>query len=63
MAIYKVLFEKLYEILTQLTMVPFSWGAHGLGGPKSPPPPPKICLTYPTMMTLGSYTLPKEDPK
>ena len=24
---------------------------------------PKICLTYPTMMKLGSYTLPKEDPK
>ena len=24
---------------------------------------PKICHTYPTMMKLGSYTLPKEDPK
>ena len=23
----------------------------------------KICHTYPTMMKLGSYTLPKEDPK
>ena len=26
-------------------------------------PLPKICRTYPTMMKLGSYTLPKEDPK
>ena len=26
-------------------------------------PLPKICHTYPTMMKLGSYTLPKEDPK
>ena len=24
---------------------------------------PKICHTYPTMMKLDSYTLPKEDPK
>ena len=24
---------------------------------------PKICRTYPTMIELGSYTLPKEDPK
>ena len=27
------------------------------------PPFPEICHTYPTMMKLGSYTLPKEDPK
>ena len=53
MAIYKVLFENLYAILTQLTMVLFSWGAHGLGEPKRSPPL-KICLTYPTMMTLGT---------
>ena len=33
------------------------WG----GGQKGPLP--KICHTYPTMMKLGSYTLPKEDPK
>ena len=26
-------------------------------------PLPKIRHTYPTMMKLGSYTLPKEDPK
>ena len=31
------------------------------GGQKVPLP--KICHTYPTMMKLGSYTLPKEDPK
>ena len=24
---------------------------------------PKICHTCPTMMKLGSYTLPKKDPK
>ena len=24
---------------------------------------PKICNTYPAMMKLGSFTLPKEDPK
>ena len=26
-------------------------------------PLPKICLTYPAIMKLGSYTLTKEDPK
>ena len=26
-------------------------------------PLPKICYTHPTMMKLGSYNLPKEDPK
>ena len=24
---------------------------------------PKICHTYPTMMKLGSYTVPKREPK
>ena len=33
-----------------------------MGGPKRPDLP-KICHTYPAMMKLGSYTLPKEDPK
>ena len=36
--------------------------AHGWWGDKKAPLP-KICHTYPTMMKLGSYTLPKEDPK
>ena len=31
------------------------WGTKGLGGGRVP--------TYPTIMKLGSYTLPKEDPK
>ena len=55
MAIYKVLFEKLYTILTLLMMgLFFFFGAtHGLGGPKRPLFP-KICLTYPTMMTLST---------
>ena len=36
--------------------------AHGWeGGERSPLP--KICHTYPTVMKLGSYTLPKEDHK
>ena len=44
--------------------------AHGWGGgggrggwTKRPPPLPKVCHTYPTIMKLGSYTSPKEDPK
>ena len=37
----------------------YGWGA---GGAKSHPLP-KIFHTHPTMMKLGSYTLPKEDPK
>ena len=45
----------------------FFGAAHGCGGggegAKIQPPLPKICQTYPTMMKLGSYTLPKEDPK
>ena len=36
--------------------------AHGWGGAKRTLLP-KISHTYPTMMKLGSYTLPKEDPK
>ena len=36
--------------------------SHGLGGVKMLPLP-TICHVYPTMMKLGSYTLPKEDPK
>ena len=50
--------------LTQLRMGIFGaahgWGGGG-GGKKVPLP--KICHTYPTLMKLGSYTLPKEDPK
>ena len=40
-------------------------GAHGWGGATKSPPPhlSKKCNIYPTMMKLGSYTLPKEDPK
>ena len=33
----------------------------GKGGKKAPLP--KICHTHLTMIQLGSYTLPKEDPK
>ena len=36
-------------------------GCSQIEGAKSPLP--KLCYTYPTMMKLGSYTLPQEDPK
>ena len=36
------------------------WVIGGGGGKKAPLP--KICHTYPTMMKLGSYALPQEDP-
>ena len=42
----------------------FFGAAHKWRGAKRPPSPlPKICHSYPTMMKLGSYTLPKEDPE
>ena len=41
----------------------FFGAAHGWEGGGLFPPVLKICHTYPTMMKLGSYTLPKEDPK
>ena len=40
---------------------PHKWGGGGGGGKKLPLP--KISYTHPTMMKLGSYTLPKKDPK
>ena len=36
--------------------------AHGRGRDKKNPLP-KICHAYPAIIKLGSYTLPKEDPK
>ena len=35
----------------------------GGGGGSKKAPFPKIWHTYPTMIKLGSYSLPKEDPK
>ena len=32
----------------------FFGAAHGWGGKKAPPPLPKICHTYPTIMKLGT---------
>ena len=55
MAIYKVLFEKLYTILTLLKM-DLLGTAHGLGGGQKGPLS-KICLTYPTMITLRTVFL------
>ena len=51
MAIYKVLFENTYMILALLTMDLF-FGVMDWGDQKDSPP--KICLIYPTMMTLGT---------
>ena len=56
MAIYKVLFEKLYTILTLLKM-DLLGTAHGLGGGGQKGPLSKICLTYPTMITLRTVFL------
>ena len=56
MAIYKALLEKLYTTLNLLTMGLL----RGVGGGCSriwgyqKGPLPKICLTYTTMMTLGT---------
>ena len=43
----------------------FFGAAHGwgVGGGSKKAPFPKIWHTYPTMIKLGSYSLPKEDPK
>ena len=40
-----------------------SRGCSRMWGGRAKMPRPKICQTYPTMMKLDSYTLPKEDPK
>ena len=53
MAIYKVLFQKIYTISTLLTIGLFVGGCSRIGGTKKASLP-KICLTYPTMMTLGT---------
>ena len=39
------------------------WGCSWMGGWGQKGPLPKICHTYPAIMKLGSYTLPREDPK
>ena len=41
------------------------WGCSQMegGGGKKKPPLPKICHTFPAIVKLDSYTLPKEDPK
>ena len=52
MTIYKVLFEKLYPILTLLTMGVFFEAAHGFGGGARKTS--SLYLRYPTVMTLGT---------
>ena len=48
-----------------LFMMGFFGAAHGRRGKweRKKDPLPKVCLTYPRMMQLGSYILSKEDPK
>ena len=62
MAIYKVLFEKLYTILTLLTMGLFFEAAHGLWGTKRLPSLNMSYISY-NDDTWYSYTLPKENRK
>ena len=52
MTIYKVLFEKIYAILALLTIEIFLGWLTDCGDQKGSPP--KIYLTYPIMMTLGT---------
>ena len=62
-----VTFMKYFASVVSLTLfrMCFFGAAHGWEGEGggAPPPLPNICHTYPTMMKLGSYTLPKDDPK
>ena len=60
-----------YEYLTGVEILPFNpiqdglfqgFSRMGTRGQKGLPLP-KIFHTYPTMMKLGNYTLPKQDPK
>ena len=39
------------------------WAVHGWGAGVKRCPLSKICGTYPALMKLGGYTLPKEDPE
>ena len=61
MAIYKVFFEKIYMILSLLTMGFFFGAARGLGGPKRLPSL-KYVLHY-NDDTWHSHALPKKGPK
>ena len=53
-AVYNMLFEKLYAILTLLVIGLFFRGCSWIGGTKKAPIP-KICLTYPTIVTLLTF--------
>ena len=53
MAVYKVLFGKIYTIVTLLMMGLFFQSCSWIWGTKKAPLS-EICLTYPTMMTFGT---------
>ena len=57
--------SKYEHFLRRITLfwMGFFRSAHGGGGGAKRLPLPKIYHTYPTIMKLVSYTLPKEDPK
>ena len=60
LSIFPVLICKtIKSILLTLFRMDLFGALHGWGGKKAPLP--KICHTYPTIMKLGIYTLPKED--
>ena len=59
---YDFIVERKHLFLTLFRMGIFG-GAHGWKGGAKRLPLPEVWHTYPTMMELGSYTLPKEDPK
>ena len=61
---YAVWFEEIRKALILVERTSFLWLLTNLGkGGCKKYPLPKIYHTYPTMMKLGSYSLPKDNPK
>ena len=60
---YRVAVTCDISIFKRIQDGPFQGYSQMLGGGGEKVPLPKTCHTYPTMMKLGSYTLPKEDLK
>ena len=57
---------ELYKFFTTLNPIQdaYFWSCSWIGGRGGKNVPlPKICHTYPKLIKLGSYSLPKEDPK
>ena len=58
-SVFKFLNHELTLFMMDIFGIAYRWG-RGVG---KKAPLPKICHTHLTMRQLGSYTLPKEDPK